>query len=123
MITALIVDDDMDMRNLGKLVLVSLGCEVLLASSGQQALELAFLHNPSIILMDILMPILDGHLTTKLLRQQGYTGFILMVSALSKESEYDKSIASGADAYERKPMFKRTMKPYIDALVKLEASK
>lgn len=111
---------DVDMRRLGQLVLQGLGCEVLLASSGEQALMLAKEHNPSLILMDILMPVVDGHQTVQLLRKQGYAGFIIMVSALPKIDEYDTSIESGANAYEQKPIFKRTIGPYIDALRRLE---
>lgn len=120
-VKALLVDDDLDMCRLGKLVLQGLGCEVLVATSGSHALALAREHNPSIILLDILMPILDGHDTTRLLRKQGYAGFILMVSALPKLDEYDKSIDAGANDYEQKPIFKRTIGPYIEAIRKLEA--
>ena len=56
----LVVDDDADSRGFLELIVGTLGFDVLTAADGAQALELAREHRPSLILLDVMMPVCDG---------------------------------------------------------------
>ena len=66
--TVLVVDDHEDIRELLSMQLRALGCEVVAAGNGQEAVELAPRVHPDLILMDLSMPVLDGYEATRQLR-------------------------------------------------------
>ena len=65
----LIAEDNESIRCLMKILLEEKGCEVLEASNGKEAIELAPEHRPDLILMDLSMPVLDGFEAARRLRQ------------------------------------------------------
>jgi two-component system, OmpR family, alkaline phosphatase synthesis response regulator PhoP len=81
----LIVDDENDFIELVKFRLAGLGCEFLVANDGVQALSQARQGKPDLILLDILLPDLDGLSVCEILRRQPVTKRIpvIFVSALS----------------------------------------
>jgi len=81
----LIVDDEGDLVELVKFRLASLGCEFLVANDGVQALSQARQFKPDLILLDILLPDLDGLSVCEILRRQPATQKIpiIFMSALS----------------------------------------
>ena len=81
----LIVDDESDFIELVKFRLSGLGCEFLMAGDGVQALSLARQFKPSLILLDILLPDLDGLSVCEILKRQPVTKKIpiIFMSALS----------------------------------------
>jgi CheY-like chemotaxis protein len=83
--TILIVDDDDDIREVGQLALeVGSGWNVLTASSGAEALKLAQTERPDAILLDVMMPEMDGPTTLLKLRAEPSTSAIPVVVLTAK---------------------------------------
>lgn len=102
----LIVDDDP--RNIFVLasVLENYDAEVLETENGQAALEVLKKHKVDLILMDIMMPVMDGYETIKLIRNNDTMKDIpiITLTAKSLKAEKDKCIAAGANDYISKPV-------------------
>jgi len=101
----LIVDDDM--RNLFALskVLEERGLQIFKAEDGEKALTLLRDGvNADIILMDIMMPGLDGYETMRAIRQLGIKTPIIALTAKAMKEDRDKCLAAGADDYLAKPV-------------------
>lgn len=111
----LIVDDEGDMRELLTLMVRSLGGLVQAVPTGQEALIQAAANPPDLIILDILMPGVDGYTTAARLRSTGYTGYILFLSALSVADGIHPvdPTAGVANAYERKPISKAKLADYL----------
>ncbi len=77
---------------------------VILVENGREAVDQALAQSPDLILMDIQMPLMDGNDAIKELRQKGYTGTIVALSAAAMRDEIDKSLQAGADDYITKPI-------------------
>lgn len=77
--------------------------EVLEASDGEQALQMVQQHRPDLLLLDVMMPKVDGLEVCRRIRQAGYTMPILMLTAKSQEVDIVKGLEAGADDYITKP--------------------
>src|SRR5436309_744806 len=96
----LIVEDEPDNREIMKTVIEDmLGLRTLLASDGETALELAATLRPSLILMDLMMPVLDGFETIARLKGNEATAGIpvIAVTALGRASDRQRALEKGAD--------------------------
>ncbi|MCX6153753.1 MAG: response regulator [Candidatus Kapabacteria bacterium] len=110
--SVLIIDDDIWMQRILSKTLEGFGFKrTLLASNGFDGIALAVEHVPSIIICDILMPDLNGHLTLRVLKSINKTKNIpvLMVSALSDVENLGLSVKSGAAGYISKPFTRMTV--------------
>lgn len=110
----LIVDDSEDNRQLIKLYLKNIAHIVDTAEDGAMAIE-KFKNNPyDIVLMDIQMPVLDGYMATKMIREweeenrEKKTPIIALTANAFKEDE-EKSISSGCTDFRTKPIKKNTL--------------
>jgi CheY-like chemotaxis protein len=103
---ALIVDDDPDNRNVLKTILTLLGFDIREASHGVEALQKTENEPPDLILMDLVMPELDGFETTRRLRQRasGDDSVIIALSANAFEHTRLRSLAAGCDDFLSKPI-------------------
>ncbi len=81
--TLLVVDDNSINREALKEILISKNYKVFTASSGQVAIDLLNNHQIDLVLMDIQMPVMDGYMTTKIIRDMNYSFFDLPVMAVS----------------------------------------
>lgn len=99
----LIEDDAMISRMLG-LRLEMAGHRVEYAENGRQGMEMALASSYDMLLMDMHMPVMDGHEATRSLREQGYQGMIVAVTASVMSAESEAAIASGCDSYIAKPV-------------------
>ena len=101
----LIVDDEGDFIELVKFRLANLGCEFLVAADGVHALSQAREGKPDLILLDILLPDLDGLSVCEILRRQPSTKKIpiIFMSALSSEVT-KRSAAMNAEDFFTKPL-------------------
>jgi len=97
----LLVDDDPTLRHLfGEFLRTT--CEVVDASSGQEALRLAFSEHPDIVILDVMMPGMDGWETCARLRELSDVPIILL-TAKSTETDKLRGFRLGADDYVTKP--------------------
>jgi CheY-like chemotaxis protein len=101
----LVADDDPDILLLITLTLERDGYEVIAAKDGLSALEAAVEQVPHVIVLDLMMPGIDGYEVTRRLRKERLTAGvpIMIVTAAAEETEAARALAAGADAYMRKP--------------------
>jgi len=102
----LAIDDDETMRWLLKETLATKGYEVLTAESGEQGFSLAVESKPDLILLDMMMPGMNGYATLKKLKDKPATKSIPVIMVTAVGGEYDKKLASsqGVAAYVTKPI-------------------
>jgi len=95
-----------------------LGYEVVLAQDGQEAVEKAATESPDLIVMDIIMPKLDGFQATARIRENPRTKDIpiLAATALARPGDREKCLESGCDGYIAKPFTHRQLGAAIDRL-------
>jgi DNA-binding response OmpR family regulator len=99
----LVIDDDQAMRDTLKIVLEPQCFEVYEARSGPEGIQATKQIKPDVIILDLLMPDMDGWQVTKAIR--GFSSVpILVLSAVSKPEMVAKALDEGADEYLIKPM-------------------
>jgi DNA-binding response OmpR family regulator len=115
----LIVDDDPDMRSLYRLVLRQEGLAVIEAQSGPEALSLAKEELPALILLDIMMPDMDGYEVCRRLRADPRTAElpVLMFSAKGTGSARRNGMLVGADDFMTKAVGPRALVSRIRTLL------
>ncbi|ACB50008.1 two-component response regulator [Crocosphaera subtropica ATCC 51142] len=103
----LIVDDDRTMRYLLKMAMEEEGYQVIEAKEGQQCLEEYHRHRPDMVLLDALMPGMDGFTCCQKLRSVESDVYlpILMITALDDQESIDQAFLAGATDYITKPIF------------------
>lgn len=117
----LLIEDDPDIQ---KMVQLSLkfqgGHQVSVASGGAEGLAKASAENPDLILLDVMMPEMDGYETCKRLKEQAGTRHIPVVflSARAQQSEIQKGRELGAIGYLVKPFDPMTLAGELDAILK-----
>jgi len=101
----LVVDDEPDITNLLKLILEAEGYQVLTALSGDEALNLAEIEAPDVVLLDLMMPGKSGLETCRYLKNQPRTRNIpvIVFSALGREVDKKLTADAGANAHLTKP--------------------
>jgi len=100
----LLAEDDEYISRMINLRLTIQGHENDLVVNGQEAIDKALTGDYDLVLMDMHMPIIDGHEATRTLRNKGYSGLIVAVTASVLSADSDKAIKSGCDAYISKPI-------------------
>jgi two-component system cell cycle response regulator len=102
----LIVDDDPDTLKLLGLILGRQGFDILSASTGRQALDLARSHKFDLVVLDVMMPVIDGLEVARRLRSDPKTQdlAILMFSAKTQAEDLLEGYRAGADDYLTKPV-------------------
>ena len=115
--TILIVEDEEDIRELLLFTLQKAGYEVLSAESGEEGLKLAESKTPSLILLDIMLPGLDGLEVCKRLRANADTNAIpvIMLTAKSEEVDIVLGLEIGANDYVTKPFSPRILEARVRA--------
>jgi CheY-like chemotaxis protein len=103
----LIIDDDESMRMLKRSFLERMGYRVVEAKGGQAGVKAAIRERPRLILMNYLMPEMDGLTATKMIRRRRSLRHIpiLMNSACEKKQMRDKALLAGCDDYLEEPCF------------------
>lgn len=101
----LIVDDEVDLVDMLKIHLEAAGYDVVTAQNGRQGLEVARKSEPDIIMLDIMMPNLDGYQTCKLIKRDKslMKKPIIMLTAKGQAADEIQGYDCGADAYIVKP--------------------
>ncbi|WP_176736448.1 PAS domain-containing hybrid sensor histidine kinase/response regulator [Oligoflexus tunisiensis] len=117
----LIVDDNADNQALMKAYLRKADVSWDVASDGEKALAMATRHAYDIILMDVMMPIMDGLEATRRLRAAGYTRPIIALTAHAMKEEVEKSFAAGCDGHLSKPVDIKELLATMQRFVELSA--
>ena len=118
MFRILVADDDKNTRILLKAVLEGEGYTVLLAEDGAQALKALEREHIDLVVLDIMMPHMDGYEFTEALRESGSELPILMVSAKQLPADRHKGFLVGTDDYITKPIDEKEMLLRIKALLR-----
>ncbi len=115
----LIVDDDIETVRLVGLMLKRKGYETITANNGAQAIELAVSQRPALIVLDIMMPDMDGYQVTVLLRNNPITAEIpiLMFTAKGQVDDKVTGYEAGADDYLTKPVHPAELIAHIKSLL------
>ncbi|MGQ9569419.1 MAG: response regulator transcription factor [Thermodesulfovibrionales bacterium] len=101
----LVVDDELDLIETIRFQLETEGFNVISAYNGEDALNLARTENPDLILLDIMLPKLDGYKVCRLLKfDEKYKNIpIIMLTARAQEKDKIIGLETGADEYITKP--------------------
>lgn len=118
MFSVLIVEDDKNARKLMNTVLIKEGFITHLASDGKEALEALESNHVDIILLDIMMPNIDGFEFTKTLREANYNTPIIMITAKDTIADKKRGFLKGVDDYMVKPVDEEELILRINALMR-----
>jgi len=115
----LIIDDDLDTLRLVGLMLQKQGYSIMAASSGAQGLQMAFESPPDLVLLDVMMPGMDGYEVARQLRANQLTVNtpILMFTAKSQLDDKVTGFEAGADDYLTKPTHPSELQAHVKALL------
>lgn len=113
----LVIDDDPTLNSLIRQSFHVKGYEVITAVNGMEGLKLAYRSHPDIILLDIMMPDLDGYETCRRLREISEVP-VLMLTAMTAEEDLLRGFEAGADDYVKKPFSLKELEARIGAVMK-----
>lgn len=115
----LIVDDDVQTLRLVGLMLEKQGYKILAANNGAQALHMAHTEHPDVIILDVMMPDMDGYEVTRRLRKDPETISIpiLMFTAKTQVDDKISGYESGADDYLTKPIHPAELTAHLRSLL------
>lgn len=120
--TILVVDDKWENRSVIVNLLEPIGFKVLEASNGGEGLELALLHQPDLIITDLVMPVMHGfELINRLRTSEPIKQVVIIASSASVfETDQYKSIDAGANAFLAKPIDAQTLIQLLEKYLQLE---
>lgn len=103
--TILVIEDNEDINFLTKTTLLSKGYKVICCYNGKEGIETAFKENISLIILDVMMPDMDGYEVLEILKSNEKTTHIPIAffSAKTQSDEIEKGISLGAVKYFKKP--------------------
>jgi len=109
-IKILTVDDEPDVRRLIEIKLKKAGFEVITAADGEEGVEKAKAENPDLILMDVMMPKMDGYTAVeKIKTEMNPAPLVMMLTAKGTEDDVMQGLVGGADDYITKPFAPREL--------------
>ena len=114
----LVVDDEPDIHNVIKAILSKKDYDVQTASDGQEALQKLSTEKYDLIILDVLMPNVDGFTVMQRIRESGQTDLpVVMLTAMSSDRDMWKGYEKGATYYLTKPFDNKQMVNIIDYLI------
>jgi DNA-binding response OmpR family regulator len=115
----LVIDDELETIELIQAAFKRSGCRVLGAMNGHEGLRLAREHRPAIILIDLMLPGLDGFELCRQLRDDSTTEHIPRVILSARDSLADQAdaLAAGADRYVVKPVGMKALIGLVEGLI------
>jgi two-component system alkaline phosphatase synthesis response regulator PhoP len=123
--TILVIDDEEDILELIRFNLVREGYKVVCAPSGEKALSLAQLEIPDLMVLDLMLPGIDGLEVTKILKSDSRTKDIpiVMLTAKGEEADIVTGLELGADDYITKPFSPRVLVARVRAVLRRKVKK
>jgi len=116
-VSVLIVEDDPNIRELLQLYLEKDGYAVTLASDGGQGLAKFRAIKPNLVLLDVMMPVMDGWAVCKAIRAEGNTP-VIMLTAKGETDDKVTGLKAGADDYVTKPFEMKELLARIEAVLR-----
>lgn len=120
MLKILVVEDDYDIHELLQNYLEHEGYQVVVAEDGEAAIDLFYQENPDLILLDIMLPKLDGYSVCKIIRQESDVP-VIMLTALDNEQNQIKGFDLKVDDYITKPFSIPILIKKIEAVLRRTA--
>jgi two-component system, OmpR family, alkaline phosphatase synthesis response regulator PhoP len=116
----LIIEDEKDILQLVKLYLEKEGFRTVTAMTGVEGLELVKAENPDLVVLDLMLPEMDGLEVCKRLRSKRETAMlpVIMLTAKAEESDTIVGLELGADDYVTKPFSPKTLVARVKALLR-----
>ena len=110
-IKVMVIDDSNTIRRSAEVFLVQAGCTVVLAEDGFDTLAKVADHQPDVVLVDIMMPRLDGYQTCALIKKNPKFSATPVIMLSSKDGVFDRARGRmvGSDEYLTKPFTKETL--------------
>lgn len=119
----LLADDEIELTNALKEILKANGYAVDIANNGEDVLRFLKVSSYDLIILDIMMPYLDGYETLKIIRDKNIDVPVLFLSAKSEVDDKIKGLDLGADDYLTKPFKKEELLAHIRALLRRKYGK
>lgn len=113
----LVVDDEASIRRILETRLKMVGYEVLTAADGEEAVDAFSKFNPDLVILDVMMPKLDGYGVTREIRKTSETPIIIL-TALGDVSERITGLELGADDYVIKPFSPKELEARVKAVLR-----
>ncbi len=119
--TILVVDDNPQNLELLQAYLEDLGCKVISAVDGVEAMQAVTDHSPDLILLDIMMPRMSGFEVCRRLKEDQATADIpvVMVTALNELGDIERAVAAGTDDFLSKPINKLELLTRVKSLLRV----
>ena len=115
--TLLVVEDEPDVRALVRELLERAGYRVVEAASGREALRALYAARPDLVVLDVVLPDLDGWQTLERIRDASGVP-VLMLTALTTEIDKVRGLRAGADDYVTKPFGRAELVARVEALLR-----
>lgn len=115
----LVADDEDDVRALVVYRMAKAGYEVVEATDGEQAVQLAKDRRPALAIVDVMMPKVDGYEVTRRLRADEATRRmpIILLTARAQDQDVQRGFEAGADDYIRKPFSPQELRARVQAIL------
>lgn len=113
----LVVDDDSRLRDMITMILKNRMYDVIQAVNGQEAVEMVENHAPDLVLLDVMMPVMDGFTACEKIREIS-SSKIIMLTAKGEDYDQVKGLTLGADDYVVKPFTPMVLVARIEAVLR-----
>lgn len=114
----LVVEDQSDLRDLMENYFREAQAEVVTVGDGQAALDYLETAEAEVVVMDMQMPRLDGYAATRELRQRGFAGPVLALTASAMQGDRDACLEAGCTAYLTKPVDRAALMSQVELLLR-----
>ena len=117
--TVLVVDDEPTIRALVNAILEDSDVRTLEAADGAEALAMAHHHHPDLVLLDVVMPRMDGYSVCQTMKAESSTAHtpVLLLTALAQDSDRERARRSGADGIVQKPFSATALRATVEGIL------
>jgi len=117
--TILVVDDEPTIRTLVSAILDGPEMRTIEAADGVEAIDIARRHRPDLVLLDVVMPRMDGFTACRTMKADGVMARtpVLLLTALAQEPEQQRARLAGADGVVQKPFSPATLRATVDSFL------
>ncbi|HHM06317.1 MAG TPA: response regulator [Gammaproteobacteria bacterium] len=117
----LVADDDLINRRVLTALLHKEGYDVVSSNDGREAVAACIEHNPDLVLLDVMMPVMDGYEAAREIKAMQGTGFvpIIFLTAMTDEESLGKCIEAGGDDFLTKPYNRQILRSKIASMLRI----